>query len=595
MNPPKAPGLPPGEGLALRIFGLATASVVFLLVGGLVLAAAFDPELPGDPLRAIAPPLVGLLLLAEALAAVGAWAIARSWGARPSLLTDRPWFDAALVDTSLRLALAQIDDPVLLLGPKGELRFANPAFSRLVSRDLDQLGPLDLRKLMAGTAAMRAEQDAALESGRPWRGRIACSLPDGGAAICALLLSPLRGPDGADLGMVVLGRDISREERIQTQLQAAQKLEAIGHLAGGVAHDFNNLLTVILGRASMLEAVLPPGSPLHGEAVAIQDMSLRGAALTSQLLAFGRRQTLELSELDLAAVVNELVPMISRIVGEDVVVEHRRETGLWWTRADHSQLGQILLNLVVNARDAMPEGGSLLIETTNRVVQPEEDAALAELGVPSGDYVSLVVQDTGRGMAPETMSRIFDPFFTTKPVGEGTGMGLALIHGIVTQSGGYVRVQSAVGEGTRVEILLPRVPGPTEALHPEPHAPPIRGTERILVVEDDPDVQAIVSSMLKAAGYTTFEADDGEAALALLEHLETPPHLVLSDMVMPRMRGTELARQVQSRYPELKMLLMSGYSDDVALNRADLGPVRVLQKPVSAQTLRLAVRHLLDT
>ena len=220
MNPPKAPGLPPGEGLALRIFGLATASVVFLLVGGLVLAAAFDPELPGDPLRAIAPPLVGLLLLAEALAAVGAWAIARSWGARPSLLTDRPWFDAALVDTSLRLALAQIDDPVLLLGPKGELRFANPAFSRLVSRDLDQLGPLDLRKLMAGTAAMRAEQDAALESGRPWRGRIACSLPDGGAAICALLLSPLRGPDGADLGMVVLGRDISREERIQTQLQA---------------------------------------------------------------------------------------------------------------------------------------------------------------------------------------------------------------------------------------------------------------------------------------------------------------------------------------------------------------------------------------
>ena len=566
-------------------FALATTAVLLFLVGSFSLSALDRGGPATQLLRASAPALVGLLVLVEVFVALGAWRLGLHIVAPPAAL--------GLHDPAMHDLLDQVDEPVLLMQPDGSYIHANEAFAGLAGVPVGHLSSMDLRALLGGTAAQRSEQDLALRENRSWRGPTAIPMTGADPAVCAFQLSPVCGLDGTCAGIMAFGRPIAHAERVQAQLFAARHLEAIGHLAGGVAHDFNNLLTVIRGRASMLESELDPGSPMHGEVVAIQDMSMVGAALTSQLLAFSRRQALELTDVDMAMVVGDLVPMVARIVGEDVQLEHVREANPWLVRADGNQIGQVLLNLVVNARDAMPEGGTLHIETRNRIVALDRVPDLES--IPPGDYVSLVVQDTGVGMAQPVLDRVFDPFFTTKPVGQGTGMGLAVIHGIVTQVGGFVQVQSAPGQGTRVELFLPRVVDPHEAAQPAPSDVGRQGgNERILVVEDDPDVQAVISSMLKAVGYTTYEAGDGVAALALLEALDTPPHLVLSDVVMPRMRGSELVRHLQRRYPELKVLLMSGYSEDAIMGQIPHS-IKVLQKPVSAHTLRQAVRHALDT
>jgi two-component system, cell cycle sensor histidine kinase and response regulator CckA len=397
-------------------------------------------------------------------------------------------------------------------------------------------------------------------------------------------------------GRVALGYafDISERVHLERQLRQAQKMEAVGRLAGGVAHDFNNLLTVITGYCELLLNRVDADDPLRHEVDEIKKAGERAASLTRQLLAFSRRQVLQPRVLDLNVVVAEMEKMLRRVIGEDIELSTHAAGDLGRVKADPGQIEQVILNLAVNARDAMPSGGRLTLQTDN--VTLDETEARRRMGAVPGRYVMLVISDTGKGMDAETQAHLFEPFYTTKEQGKGTGLGLAMVYGIIRQSGGNIWVSSEVDKGTTFKIYLPYVQQPADAMRPagaRTRAP--GGTETILVVEDEEVVRVLVRDILRRHGYTVVEAPDGpHARLMSMDHLG-PIHLLLTDIVMPRMGGRELASILAPSRPEMRILYMSGYTDDEIVHHGvkdDGAPF--LQKPFTPDALAFKVREVLD-
>jgi PAS domain S-box-containing protein len=404
---------------------------------------------------------------------------------------------------------------------------------------------------------------------------------------------PLRDSQDRITAALGITRDVTERKRLEAQLLQAQKLEAVGRLAGGVAHDFNNLLTVISGYCELLLRRLQAADPGHAGLQEIQRAADRGSSLVRQLLAFSRKQVLEPKVLDLNAVVNGLEQMLGRLIGEDVELVFRLDPGLGQVRADPGQLEQVLVNLAVNARDAMPQGGRLLIETRNADLDPPY--AANHLGAKPGAYVLLEVTDTGVGMDEETQAHVFEPFFTTKEPGQGTGLGLATVYGIVVQSEGYISVYSELGKGTSFKIFLPRLEAALEAAVQEEAPQFSRGVETVLLVEDEKPLRELTRVLLREAGYTVLEAGQGEEALQVAARHPGPLHLLVTDMVMPGMGGRELAERLSALHPDLKVLYISGYSPEVVTRQGSLEPGRLfLQKPFKAASLLLKVREALD-
>jgi two-component system cell cycle sensor histidine kinase/response regulator CckA len=399
----------------------------------------------------------------------------------------------------------------------------------------------------------------------------------------------LKASEGSVLAYVV---DLTERRRLESQFLQAQKMEAVGQLAGGVAHDFNNLLTVILGYADLLAAKLGPGSHEREELGEIRTAAERAAALTRQLLAFSRRQVLERKVLDVSDLIAHTEKMLRRLIGEDVELVTVLSPALRRVSADAGQLEQVIMNFAVNARDAMPRGGKLTIETAN--VALDDTYARRHATVRPGNYVMIAVSDTGVGMSDETLAHMFEPFFTTKERGRGTGLGLATVYGIVKQSGGSVWVYSEVGKGTTFKIYLPVVEEDVE-VEPIPAEPAsLAGSETVLLVEDEKSVRALSRSILERYGYTVLEAGSGKEGLEVAHDYSLPIHLVLTDVVMPEMGGTDLASQLETLRPGVRVLYMSGYTDEAIFRHGLLKKGRsFLQKPFTPETLARKVREAL--
>ena len=383
--------------------------------------------------------------------------------------------------------------------------------------------------------------------------------------------------------------DLHRREE---QLRQSQKMEAIGRLAGGVAHDFNNLLTVIRGHGELVLRRLEEEHPLRRNLQEIGLAAERASALTHQLLAFSRKQVLQPRTLDLAEVLDRMETLLQRMIGEDVELVTRRRGALGSVRADPAQMEQIIVNLAVNARDAMPQGGVLTIELAN--AELDETYARAHPPVVPGPHVVLSVTDTGHGMDPETQSRIFEPFFTTKGPGKGTGLGLATVYGIVKQSEGFIWVYSEPGRGSTFKIYLPRVDQPPEPLSPRAGPAAVHGSETVLLVEDEPSLRSLLRELLESFGYSVLEAGHGADALRVAAEHRGTIDLLLSDMVMPQMTGNELAQRLVHLRPDTKVLFMSGYAAGVAPQHEIPSGAPYIEKPFTADALAGAIREVLD-
>jgi len=383
-------------------------------------------------------------------------------------------------------------------------------------------------------------------------------------------------------------------ERLEGELRQAQKMEAIGQLAGGVAHDFNNLLSVILGYTVLAIDGLPEGAPLRADLEEIAKAARRANELTRQLLAFSRKQVLRPRIIDLNRIVAGLERMLRRVVGDDVSVAFHGAPDLGKTLADPGQMEQVLVNLVVNSRDAMPLGGTITLETRNSELSAEYAAERA--GVRPGSYVELSVKDTGTGMDAATRAHIFEPFFTTKAQGKGTGLGLSTVWGIVRQSGGHVDVESEPGQGTTFRLYLPRVAGDVEEARAEPKsAAALRGTETVLLVEDDEQVRVFVRDVLRRHGYRVLEAQNAGEALLIGEQQLEPAELLVTDVVLPRVGGRELTARLRRTWPDLKVLYVSGYTHDTVVDQGVLeSGAPFLSKPIMPEELLARVRQVLD-
>jgi CheY-like chemotaxis protein len=369
-------------------------------------------------------------------------------------------------------------------------------------------------------------------------------------------------------------------------------MEAVGQLAGGVAHDFNNLLSVILSYATFVGEVVQDAQA-RADVEEITKAATRAAGLTRQLLAFSRKQVLEPQVLELNRLASDLEKMLRRLIGEDVELVQRFASELGRVKADPGQLEQVIMNLVVNARDAMPEGGTLTIETAN--LQSDDEYVTSNVTLQPGAYVVLTVSDTGSGMDETTQQRLFEPFFTTKEVGKGTGLGLSTVYGIVKQSGGSIGFDSQLGIGTVFRVYLPRVKEATSVAPPPAEARSSHGTETILVVEDDQAVRNIAARVLRGAGYQVLTAKDGQEALLVLETKANDIDLVLTDVVMPQMSGKQLAERLFAMRPDMPVVFMSGYTDNMIERHGVLEPGTLLiSKPFSAGELGTKVRAALD-
>jgi len=550
-------------------------------------------------------------------------------GARDYVLKDKlgrllPVLERELLERSGRLARRQAEAAlkesearfrrlaesgvvgIIVVEPSGRLQEANDAFLQMVgySRDDVAAGDLTWERLTPPEQRTRDREAAGLLDSHlvahPWEKEY---LRKDGTAV-AVLVTAARLDDGRYISLSIDLREQKRAEvararaevalrHSEDQLRQAQKMEAVGRLAGGVAHDFNNLLSVILSYSELVQDGLAHNDPLRADLGEIHEAATRASALTRQLLLFSRQQIVEPRVIDLGDVVSGLNKMLHRMVGEDVDVtvvapEHHARVN-----ADPNLMEQVLLNLVVNARDAMPKGGKLTIQIEN--VKLDDGYAARHLGVIPGRYVRLAVKDTGVGIPAEIQSRIFEPFFTTKDKGKGTGLGLSTVFGIVQQSGGHIAVDSEVGRGTTFNVYLPRVDGDLSGAIVLAPSGALRGTETVLLVEDERQVRTIADNILRRHGYNVLVAQNAGDALLICEREASPIHLLLTDVVMPHLSGPELAARLGRLRPDMKVLFMSGYTDDSAFRHGAVeGSVGFLQKPITPALLARKVREVLD-
>jgi two-component system cell cycle sensor histidine kinase/response regulator CckA len=443
----------------------------------------------------------------------------------------------------------------------------------------------------------RASVQRAVEKGIAGEPHIALDYrivwPDGTVRWATSRATVLYDAEGQATRIIGAIMDITDRKRLEEELRQAQKMEAVGHLAGGVAHDFNNLLTIISGSSEILLQRLPPGDRVRDLVAEIRQACNRAADLTQQLLAFSRRTVLAPKLLDLHESVRESEKLLRRLIGEDVELNTFLAPKLDPVKVDPVQLGQVIMNLAVNARDAMPTGGTLTIETRNSELDETSSAKIIE--ATPGRYVVLRVSDTGSGMTPEVQLRLFEPFFTTKEKGKGTGLGLAMVYGVVKQSGGFISVDSQPGRGTAFEIHFPAAEGRLPATQPTPvHKPAATGSETILLVEDEDAVRTVVSTVLQQAGYTVLEASGGRAAIDIAAAHAEPIHLLITDVVMPEMGGRKLVEHLMAARPGLKVLYLSGHTDDALIRHGVLeAEVAFLQKPFKIRALTTKVREVL--
>ena len=495
----------------------------------------------------------------------------------------------------LSRAVEQSPVSIVITDIKGSIEYVNPKFTELTGYTRNEVLGKNPSILKSGEMPPELYRTLwqTITSGREWRGELRNSKKNGELFWEDAAISPILDERGRITHFLAVKEDITARKLLEAQFEQSQKMEAVGRLAGGVAHDFNNLLTVISGYTSLLlrdaEKDSRPGKALAEIAAASQ----RAAALTQQLLAFGRRQVLQPRPLRLAAVIAELEKMMRRLIGEDVVLSVSASEDLGTVVADPGQIEQVLINLAVNARDAMPGGGRLAIESSNAAVG--EEAARKMPGLSPGEYVLLSVSDSGHGIPPEVLPHIFEPFFTTKEKGRGTGLGLATVYGIVKQSGGGIYVDTAMGAGTTFRIYLPRVAdAPEEASIVTTEAAMARGSETILLVEDQDDVRSIVGRLLEDLGYRVIPVSDPREASARMRDAGAVA-LVLTDVVMPYMDGRTLSLQLREAQPGLKVLLMTGYTPDEALRSGSSSmEIALLQKPFRPEQLARKVREVLD-
>lgn len=394
----------------------------------------------------------------------------------------------------------------------------------------------------------------------------------------------------------IVAEQSDAQRELESQLRQAQKMEALGRLAGGVAHDFNNILSVIISYSAMLLEDAKPSDPIRADLTQIRHAGLRATDLTRQLLAFGRKQILQPRHLNLDEVVADSERLLQRLLREDIQLRTVRGPSLRTTHVDPGQVEQILMNLVVNARDAITGAGKITIDTANVELKPEH--VRRQVGVTPGAYVMLSVSDTGAGIDDETKARIFEPFFTTKVKGKGTGLGLATVFGIVKQSGGHIRVQSELGKGTTFAVYFPCSAQPPEAMARRTMTPSnvTRGSETILLVEDEETVRGLARTILTRHGYRVLEASSEGDALLICEQHEGDVDLLLTDVVMPRMNGRELSERLRTMRPRMKVLFMSGYTDDLIVRHGALEEgLALLQKPITPAALTRKVREVLDS
>jgi len=415
---------------------------------------------------------------------------------------------------------------------------------------------------------------------------------DGSRGTILASSAPIRDRDGNIVAGVVAFQDISERKQLEQQLRQSQKMEAVGRLAGGVAHDFNNLLTIVAGYGQMLLDGLGPGDPIRRDLEAIMEAANRATTLTRQLLTFSRRQVVQPKILDLNRLVARMNRMLRRVIGEDVELKTALDAEVGRIKADPGQIEQVIMNLAVNARDAMPKGGKLVIETADIELGKES----REVDLSPGPYVRLLVSDTGKGMDPETQSHIFEPFFTTKGRGKGTGLGLSTVYGIIRQCGGDIAVLSEMGKGTTFRLYFPLVEEATRPSGSTGHSRLLRkGTETILLVEDEADVRTLAREMLGRQGYKVLEAGSGEEALRVWERCRDSIDLLLTDVIMPQMSGHDLALQLRAVQPDLKVLYVSGYTGDVIARYGVLSTeAAFLPKPFTHDVLAQKVRQVLD-
>jgi PAS domain S-box-containing protein len=501
---------------------------------------------------------------------------------------------AAAERERLAAVVDQASEAMVMADAGGTITYVNPAFTRITGfRPAEAVGR-SAAFLTEDVGGERLEEmRSALARGESWGGRLRYKHRDGAPVDVDLAVSPLRDSSGAIVGSVEVARDISREAALEVQLVEAQRMETIGRLAGGIAHDFNNILTAISGFAELAADELPADHPVANDLAQILKASDRAATLTQALLAFSRRQVMLPTVLDLNEVVAGISPMLDRLIGEDVELVTRTDPSLWPAMVDRSRLEQVVMNLAVNARDAMPNGGTLTIETAN--VELDEQYARSHVGTSAGPHVMLLVADTGVGMTAEVAKHAFDPFFTTKARGKGTGLGLSTVIGIVAGSGGSIEVQSEPGRGAAFRIYLPRAEASTvQNRESAPAAESPTGNETILVAEDEPAVRQFIERVLSRAGYRVHTAANGEEALRLAPSLDRID-LIFTDMIMPGVGGPELIDALTAARPGLRAICASGYTDH-AVFRGEPSSSRLpyLSKPFTAEALLTLVRRVLD-
>ncbi|MBU6402188.1 MAG: PAS domain S-box protein, partial [Verrucomicrobia bacterium] len=512
-------------------------------------------------------------------------------------VSERKRSQAALQESERRFA-AFLNSSCALAWMKDEqfrYVYANEPFQRAVQRSAEAFEGLDDFGLWPEPTArvMRENDVAVLNSGKSLDTCEIVRTPEGQDRHWWVFKFPFR--DAAQRRYVAgMAVDVTERMRLEEQLRQSQKLEGIGRLAGGIAHDFNNLLQGIFGFSDLLLLGLGPEDPRVENVRGIVTTAERAAALVKQLLAYSRNQVLQPKVLDLNGVVRDLAKLLGRLIGEDVEVRLRLVDSLRHVRADRAQLEQVILNLAVNARDAMPHGGLLTLTTANVDL---DDAGARNLGeLAPGRYVQLAVQDTGSGMSPEVRAHLFEPFFTTKELGKGTGLGLSTAYGIVKQSGGQIEVESVAGRGATFRIYLPEVNAAAEAAPAPAPATPGHGHETILLVEDDNSVRGLLRLVLQTRGYQVMDAPHGIEALRVSQRCAGDAiDLLVTDVVMPQMGGCELAEQLTRRRPGLKVLYLSGYADDLAFRRSvQEGQAPLLRKPFDSDTFLHTVRQVLD-